>query len=107
MKQLNILKTIIRNKTIPISASLTVFFTDSSAYAAVTTLKNANKALEGLKKDLNVLIPIAAGVILLCLAIAYAGRYIEKSTFIRWAVGVVVAGSASQLATLLFSGNSS
>ncbi|WP_144752494.1 VirB2 family type IV secretion system major pilin TrwL [Bartonella saheliensis] len=106
MKQLNILKTIIRNKTIPVSAALTVFFMNNSAYATdPKTLKNAKMALDGLKGDLEKLIPIAAGVILLCLAIAYAGRYIEKSTFIRWAVGVVVAGSASQLATLLFSGN--
>ncbi|WP_273789284.1 VirB2 family type IV secretion system major pilin TrwL [Bartonella sp. ML70XJBT] len=102
MKQLNILKTIIRNKTTPISAALTVFFMNNSAYAQVNHLTNANKALEGLKDDLKIIIPLAAGVILLCLAIAYAGRYIEKSTFIRWAVGVVVAGSAHELATLLF-----
>ncbi|WP_273789285.1 VirB2 family type IV secretion system major pilin TrwL [Bartonella sp. ML70XJBT] len=105
MKQLNILQTIIRNKTTPISAALTVFFMNNSAYASdPVTLTNAKSALEGLKDDLEKLIPLAAGVILLCLAIAYAGRYIEKSTFIRWAVGVVIAGSASQLAKLLFTG---
>ncbi|WP_273759002.1 VirB2 family type IV secretion system major pilin TrwL [Bartonella sp. AU55XJBT] len=105
MKQLNILQTIVRNKTTPISAALTVFFMNNSVCSAnPKTLTNAKTALEGLKGDLNALIPIAAGVILLCLAIAYAGRYIEKATFIRWAVGVVVAGSASQLATLLFTG---
>ncbi|WP_273758141.1 VirB2 family type IV secretion system major pilin TrwL, partial [Bartonella sp. AU55XJBT] len=103
MKQLNILQTIVRNKTTPISAALTVFFMNNSAYAAdPKTLTNAKAALDGLNSDLKIIIPIAAGVILLCLAIAYAGRYIEKDTFIRWAVGVVVAGSASQLATLLF-----
>ncbi|UNF38671.1 VirB2 family type IV secretion system major pilin TrwL [Bartonella krasnovii] len=109
MKKLNILKTIIHNKTTPISAALTVFFMNNFAYANSTpaTLKNAKKALDGLKDDLEKLIPLAAGVILLCLAIAYAGRYIEKSTFIRWAVGVVIAGSASQLATLLFKGATS
>ncbi|WP_273754902.1 VirB2 family type IV secretion system major pilin TrwL [Bartonella sp. MM73XJBT.G] len=104
MRQLNILKTIIRNKTTPVSAALTVFFMSNSAYAQVNHLTNAKKALDGLKGDLEKLIPIAAGVILLCLAIAYAGRYIEKSTFIRWAVGVVIAGSAAQLANLLFKG---
>ncbi|CAK02476.1 VirB2 family type IV secretion system major pilin TrwL [Bartonella tribocorum] len=103
MKKSNTLQTIVHNKTIPISAALTVFFMNNSAYASnPTTLTNAKTALDGLKSDLEKLIPIAAGVILLCLAIAYAGRYIEKSTFIRWAVGVVIAGSASQLATLLF-----
>ncbi|WP_273789283.1 VirB2 family type IV secretion system major pilin TrwL [Bartonella sp. ML70XJBT] len=103
MKQLNILKTIIHNKTTSISAALTVFFMNNSAYASdPVTLKNAKKALDGLASDLKIIIPLAAGVILLCLAIAYAGRYIEKSTFIRWAVGVVVAGSAHELAKLLF-----
>ncbi|WP_144752500.1 VirB2 family type IV secretion system major pilin TrwL [Bartonella saheliensis] len=102
MKQLNILKTIFRNKTIPVSAALTVFFMNNSAYAQVTHLTNAKNALEKLQGDLKIIIPLAAGVILLCLAIAYAGRYIEKSTFIRWAVGVIVAGSAAELAKLLF-----
>ncbi|EJF87726.1 VirB2 family type IV secretion system major pilin TrwL [Bartonella rattimassiliensis] len=102
MKQLNTLQMIVRNKTAPISAALTVFFMSDSVSAAVATLKNAETALEKLKGELNTLIPIAAGVILLCLAIAYAGRYIEKGTFIRWAVGVVIAGSAAQLANLLF-----
>ncbi|KEC65663.1 hypothetical protein O7W_00440, partial [Bartonella quintana JK 56] len=49
------------------------------------------------------IIPIAAALILLCLAIGYAGRYIEKDTFIRWAVGVIIAGSATQIANMLFS----
>ncbi|UNF38674.1 VirB2 family type IV secretion system major pilin TrwL [Bartonella krasnovii] len=102
MKKINILQTIVRNKTTPISAALTVFFMNNSAYAQVKHLANAKKALDGLQEDLKIIIPLAAGVILLCLAIAYAGRYIEKSTFIRWAVGVVIAGSATQLATLLF-----
>ncbi|WP_144752506.1 VirB2 family type IV secretion system major pilin TrwL [Bartonella saheliensis] len=108
MKQLNILKTIVRNKTTPISAALTVFFMNDFAYAnqSPKTLTNAKKALDGLSSDLKIIIPLAAGVILLCLAIAYAGRYIEKSTFIRWAVGVVIAGSAAELAKLLFSGSS-
>ncbi|WP_144752509.1 VirB2 family type IV secretion system major pilin TrwL [Bartonella saheliensis] len=102
MKQSNILRTTARNKITVFSAALTVFCMDSSAYAAVATLKNAETALEGLRDDLKIIIPLAAGVILLCLAIAYAGRYIEKGTFIRWAVGVIVAGSAAELADLLF-----
>ncbi|EJF87729.1 VirB2 family type IV secretion system major pilin TrwL [Bartonella rattimassiliensis] len=105
MKQLNVFQTIVRDKITPISAALTVFFVNSSAYAQVENLRNAERALNGLKGDLGKIIPIAAGVILLCLAIAYAGRYIEKGTFIRWAIGVVIAGSASQLSTLLFTGN--
>ncbi|WP_143245335.1 VirB2 family type IV secretion system major pilin TrwL, partial [Bartonella elizabethae] len=78
------------------------FFMENYAYANATVLTKAEKTLEALDKDLNVIIPIAAAVILLCLAIGYAGRYIGKDTFVRWAVGVVVAGSATQLVALLF-----
>ncbi len=91
------------NEIITISAALTVLFISNPAYAV--QLKNAKKALDTLQDDLvKNIIPIAAAVILLCLAILYAGRYIEKDTFIRWAIGVVIAGSATQLASLLFTG---
>ncbi|WP_375657494.1 MULTISPECIES: VirB2 family type IV secretion system major pilin TrwL [unclassified Bartonella] len=90
------------NRIIAISATITAFFITHPAYAKI---EHAGKALEALKKDLIDIIPVAAAVILLCLAIGYAGRYIERDTFIRWAIGVVIAGSASQLATMLFTGN--
>ncbi|WP_273718673.1 MULTISPECIES: VirB2 family type IV secretion system major pilin TrwL [Bartonella] len=104
MKQLNILHTTARNKIAAFSAALTVFFMGNSAYAQaqVKTLKNAETALKGLQDDIQKIIPIAAAIILLCLAIGYAGRYIGKDTFVRWAIGVVIAGSAAQLVSLLF-----
>ncbi|WP_375658522.1 VirB2 family type IV secretion system major pilin TrwL [Bartonella sp. MR30HLJHH] len=101
MKQSNTLQTIFRNKSAKISAALTVFFMSSPAYAQAK-LTNAKTALEALQTDLKVIIPIAAAVILLCLAIGYAGRYIERDTFVRWGIGVVIAGSAAELANLLF-----
>ncbi|WP_375617811.1 MULTISPECIES: VirB2 family type IV secretion system major pilin TrwL [unclassified Bartonella] len=104
MRQPNTLQTIVRNKNIKISATLIIFFMSNSVYAQVK-LTNAKTALEALQNDLiKNIIPIAAAVILLCLAILYAGRYIEKDTFIRWAIGVIIAGSATQLAKLLFTG---
>ncbi|WP_375658024.1 VirB2 family type IV secretion system major pilin TrwL [Bartonella sp. CL436QHHD] len=104
MKQLNILHTTARNKIAAFSAALTVFFMGSSAHAQaqVQTLTNASTALKGLQDDIQKIIPIAAAIILLCLAIGYAGRYIGKDTFVRWAIGVVIAGSAAQLVSLLF-----
>ncbi|WP_375625204.1 VirB2 family type IV secretion system major pilin TrwL [Bartonella sp. MU37NMGALS] len=104
MKQLNILHTTARNKIAAFSAALTIFFMNSSAHAQAQaqTLQNAEKALKDLQGDIQKIIPIAAAVILLCLAIGYAGRYIEKDTFVRWAIGVVIAGSAAQLVSLLF-----
>ncbi|QEE08209.1 TrwL5 protein [Bartonella kosoyi] len=93
------------NKIATFSAALTVFFMTHPVYAqAATYLKHGKGALDKLQTDLNIIIPIAAAVILLCLAIGYAGRYIGKDTFVRWSVGVVIAGSAAQLANLLFKG---
>ncbi|WP_375650571.1 VirB2 family type IV secretion system major pilin TrwL [Bartonella sp. OT172YNZD] len=102
MRQLKILQTIIRNKTTKTSAALTLFFMANPVYAQKLT--TAKTALEKLRDDLKLLIPIAAAVILLCLAIGYAGRYIGKDTFVRWAIGVVIAGSAAELANMLFNG---
>ncbi|WP_375670245.1 VirB2 family type IV secretion system major pilin TrwL [Bartonella sp. PS7NMGDW] len=93
------------NKIITLSAAIIAFFTIHPVWAQAQGLAPAKKALEELQKDLTTnIIPIAAAVILLCLAILYAGRYIGKDTFIRWAIGVVIAGSATQLAKLLFTG---
>ncbi|WP_142416706.1 VirB2 family type IV secretion system major pilin TrwL [Bartonella massiliensis] len=102
MKQSNILQTVIRNKTTQISAALTIFFMLSPAWAQANGLGNAKTILEKFQAELKTIIPVAAAVILLCLAIGYAGRYIEKDTFVRWAIGVVIAGSAAELANMLF-----
>ncbi|WP_375615765.1 VirB2 family type IV secretion system major pilin TrwL [Bartonella sp. AP58NXGY] len=90
------------NKIIAIFAAVNAFFITHPVYA---DLKHAKDALTSLQTDLTThIIPLAAAVILLCLAIGYAGRYIEKDTFIRWAIGVIIAGSATQLVTMLFKG---
>ncbi|UNF40403.1 VirB2 family type IV secretion system major pilin TrwL [Bartonella krasnovii] len=91
------------NKIIKLSAAITVFFMSNPVFAQ--KLQPAKTALDALQKDLtDNIIPVAAALILLCLAILYAGRYIGKDTFIRWAIGIVIAGSATQLANLLFKG---
>ncbi|WP_156851145.1 VirB2 family type IV secretion system major pilin TrwL [Bartonella refiksaydamii] len=101
MKRLNNFK--FKNNILAISAAMMVFFMTHPAYAK---LDNAKTALETLQTELtSKIIPIAATLILLCLAIGYAGRYIEKDTFVRWAIGVVIAGSAVQLTTMLFKPN--
>ncbi|WP_208433325.1 TrbC/VirB2 family protein [Bartonella taylorii] len=59
-------------------------------------MSNAKKALDALQTDLiDNIIPIAATVILLCLAIGYAGRYIGRDTFVRWAFGGAIVASAT------------
>ncbi|WP_273723073.1 VirB2 family type IV secretion system major pilin TrwL [Bartonella sp. AU18XJBT] len=103
MKKLMYLQSKCNNRVIAISATISTFFMTHPAYA---NLENANKVLTKLKTELSTkIIPVAAAVILLCLAIGYAGRYIEKDTFVRWAIGVIIAGSATQLATMLFTSN--
>ncbi|WP_273759186.1 VirB2 family type IV secretion system major pilin TrwL [Bartonella sp. ML70XJBT.G] len=100
MKQLNNFQSKNNNRIIVVYTAIIVFLIVHPAYAQ---LGKAKGALEALKTDLITnIIPIAAAVILLCLAIGYAGRYIGKDTFVRWAVGVVIAGSATELVTMLF-----
>ncbi|PIT70411.1 VirB2 family type IV secretion system major pilin TrwL [Bartonella tribocorum] len=99
MKQLNIFHTTAHNRIAIFFAVITVFFMSNPVLA--NGLTNAKTALETLQADLKKIVPIAAALILLFLAIGYAGRYIEKETFIRWGIGVVVAGSAAELASLL------
>ncbi|SQF96735.1 VirB2 family type IV secretion system major pilin TrwL [Bartonella quintana] len=98
MKRPNI-KIAVYNKTI---AAMTVFIILHPLYAQAQTLDTAKSALSKFQTELKTIIPVAAALILLCLAIGYAGRYIEKDTFIRWAIGVIIAGSATQIATMLF-----
>ncbi|WP_375659693.1 VirB2 family type IV secretion system major pilin TrwL, partial [Bartonella sp. CL1QHWL] len=78
MKRFNSIQSKSNNKIIAIFAAMAAFFMNSSAHtqAQAQTLQNASNALTDLQTDLKAIIPIAAAVILLCLAIGYAGRYI-------------------------------
>ncbi|WP_144751550.1 VirB2 family type IV secretion system major pilin TrwL [Bartonella saheliensis] len=105
MKKLNIFQKTFCNRIITTSASVIVFFMAHPVYAQAQDLTNAKTVLDKFKQQLDVIIPTAAAVILLCLAIGYAGRYIEKDTFVRWAIGVVIAGSALQIAKMLLNVN--
>ncbi|EJF79811.1 TrbC/VIRB2 family [Candidatus Bartonella washoeensis] len=101
MKKSNIFQPIINGKIIVAVTAVIAFFMTHPVYAQ--TLDRAKTVLETFRNELvQKIIPVAAAVILLCLAIGYAGRYISKDTFIRWAIGVVIAGSATQIATMLF-----
>ncbi len=77
-----------------------------SLAAAVTVLAASPAAAQGiletLQQELTTIVPVVAAIILLCLGVAYAGRFIEKDTFVRWAIGVIIAGSAVQITSMLF-----
>ncbi|WP_455479320.1 VirB2 family type IV secretion system major pilin TrwL [Bartonella sp. B23] len=102
MKQLNTFKAMISGRFIGTVAIAAVFFMTHPLCAQAEKLDKVKGILKKFKDELDVIIPIAAAVILLCLAIGYAGRYIEKDTFVRWAIGVVIAGSAVEIANTLF-----
>ncbi|KEC55945.1 VirB2 family type IV secretion system major pilin TrwL [Bartonella koehlerae] len=103
MRQLNSFKLKNNNRVIAISAVITAFFMAYPVHSQAQVLTKAKGALDALQKDLvGYIIPVAAAIILLCLAIGYAGRYIGKDTFVRWAIGVVIAGSATELVAMLF-----
>lgn len=95
---------IINNKVTTATVMMTVFLSYPIC-AQERGFAHTKKVLDTFKDQLMTIIPLAAAVILLCLALGYAGRYIEKDTFVRWALGVVIAGSAVEIASLLFKGN--
>ncbi|WP_455477906.1 VirB2 family type IV secretion system major pilin TrwL [Bartonella sp. B10] len=102
MKKFNTLKSKVNNGVIAAAVTVAMFFMARPVYAQVQKLTNAKTALDTVQSDLKEIFPIAAAVILLGLAIGYAGRFIEKGTFVRWSIGVIVAGSATALSELLF-----
>ncbi|KEC62112.1 VirB2 family type IV secretion system major pilin TrwL [Bartonella quintana] len=104
MKRSNVIKIAVRNRITATVAAMIVFLITHPMYTQAQGLAKVKDVLEKFQTQLKTIIPVAAALILLCLAIGYAGRYIEKDTFIRWAIGVVIAGSATQIATMLFSG---
>lgn len=67
-------------------------------------LSNAKSVLDSFLSELKTIVPVAATIALIGLALAYAAKMVEKDTLIRWGIGIIVAGSAGTLATTLFSG---
>ncbi|WP_336276684.1 VirB2 family type IV secretion system major pilin TrwL [Bartonella sp. CB178] len=104
MKSLKFFQSMMRFQIVVVSMVMVAFPVYAQAANDTKRLKTAENALKALKDDLSILVPIAAAVILICLAVSYAGRFIDKSTFLRWSVGVIVAGSAWELAGMLFAG---
>ncbi|WP_332065809.1 VirB2 family type IV secretion system major pilin TrwL [Bartonella sp. CB189] len=106
MKKLNVIKKVGNSKIVETTSIVAILFISHSVYAQApqqtTGLKKAASALQTLKDQLDLIIPVAAAVILLCLAIGYAGRFIERDTFLRWSVGVILAGSAAEISKMFF-----
>ncbi|MCZ2328772.1 VirB2 family type IV secretion system major pilin TrwL [Bartonella sp. F02] len=106
MKQFNNLKIKINNKvTVAVSTiAVSLMNYPVCAQSQQKRLVKATNALNEIQTELQAIVPIAATVILIGLAIGYAGRFIEKNTFVRWGIGVVIAGSALQITSMLYKG---
>ena len=65
-------------------------------------LDNVKTILGKVKGELLNMIPLIAVVALIVMGIGYALRFVGKETFIRWMVGLIIAGSAAQITTLFF-----
>lgn len=65
-------------------------------------LEKATGVLQNLQTALTSIIPICATILLLFIGLAYAGRFLEKEAAIRWAIGIIIAGSAVQITAMLF-----
>lgn len=88
------------NKVFTVALSLVV--TTEVAMAQTGGLAKAKSVMESFKTELTDIIPTVAVIALLALGIGYATKFVEKDTFVRWAIGIIIAGSAAQLTALFF-----
>lgn len=64
-------------------------------------LEKAKGVLEIIKTEILGIVPIIAVIALIGLGIGYAMNSVNKETFIRWAVGLIIIGSAAQITSML------
>lgn len=74
----------------------------TSELAQAQGLQKAKGVMESFKVELTGIIPTIAVIALLALGIGYATKFVEKDTFVRWGIGIIIAGSAAQLTALFF-----
>jgi len=63
-------------------------------------LAKATGFLETIRDSLSTLVPIVGIIAGILLVMAYWFRMIEKDTFIRWLVGLIIAGSVTEIVAL-------
>ncbi|WP_323000544.1 VirB2 family type IV secretion system major pilin TrwL [Denitromonas sp.] len=92
----------LRHQANKIAAIATGAVITSPAFAG-TGLSKAKGILETFRDELLTIIPIVAIIALISLGIGYATKFVEKDTFVRWSIGIIIAGSAAQITALFFS----
>ncbi|MDY0272373.1 MAG: TrbC/VirB2 family protein [Advenella sp.] len=72
------------------------------AQAAGGGLKKAETALGTFRDQLYIILPIAAVIAGIIIAVLYAAEIMRKDDAVRWAIGVVLAGSIAEIVVLLW-----
>lgn len=72
-----------------------------SVSAQARGLQKAKGVLELIKTEILSVVPVIAVIALIGLGIGYAMNSIQKETFARWAVGLIIVGSAAQITSML------
>lgn len=102
MKKQNV-GALVKARTLFNNAAVTLFFMlGGMQMASAQGLQKGKGILEKFNTELTTIIPVVATIILVLLAIGYAWKMVEKDTFVRWGVGVLIAGSAAQIVALFF-----
>lgn len=78
-------------------ATSAVLMALASFNAHAAGLSKAKGALDGFLAELHIIVPVVATIVLICLALAYSWRMIQKDTLVQWGVGIVIAGSAAEI----------
>lgn len=84
--------------------SKTVLLLSMPVVASAQTggLSKAQGALETLRDNLYIILPIAAVIVGIIIAVLYAAEIMRKDDAVRWGIGVVLAGSIAEIVTLLW-----
>lgn len=72
------------------------------AQQAAGGLKKAETALGSFRDQLYIILPIAAVIVGVIIAVLYAAEIMRKDDAVRWAIGVVLAGSIAEIVVLLW-----
>lgn len=86
----------VRNKVNYAAATAAVSMLPLTATAG--GLDKGKKVLESFNDDLTLILPIVFTIILVLVGIGYSAKVVDKQDAIRWAIGIIIAGSASTLA---------
>ncbi len=72
-----------------------------TTHAHAQGLEKAKGILELIKTEILGIVPLVAVIALIGLGIGYAMNSVQKETFVRWAVGLIIIGSAAQITKML------